>query len=202
MARKSRRGSGIGVWVAGVVVCAIAAAVAYYLLAGTTSRPGPSGKPSIPPPNVRVTEESRVTLFLPIESGDGFVLVPREKPCPAGVDRLDQSLRALLSTNQQSGLVASLIPRGTRLLGSVRVKDGVAEVNLSREFVENFAGGSDQEALTLNAIVATAVRNSGGRAKRVRILIEGGSVESLGGHFDLSGPLTPDPRIVKQQEDN
>lgn len=201
MARKSRRKSGVGVWIGGVVICALAAVAAYYLLIGAVHRPRPSAKPSVPPPRVEVTEEPRVTLYLPRETDAGFVLVPKQRPCRAGADKIEESLRALLSTNKETGLVQSLIPDGTRLLGPVKVRDGVAEVNLSKELVDNFAGGSDQEALTLNAIVATAVKNSGGRAKRVRILVEGKSVESLGGHFDLSSPLAPDPQVVSQKED-
>lgn len=199
MAARSRKKPGIGIWVAGVLVCAAAAVAAFYLLTGSVSRPEPSRKPVATPPRVSVTEESRVTLYLPREAEEGFVLVPEQRPCLSGADRLDESLRALLSTNKQTGIVQSLIPQGTRLLGRVEVSGGVAEVNLSREFVENFAGGSEQEALTLNAIVATAVENSGGKAKRVRILVEGRSVESLGGHFDLSAPLAPDPQIVRQK---
>ncbi len=191
MARKSRSKTGIGIWLGGIIVCALAAGVAYYVIAGSAQRARPAGKPSGP----------QGTLFLPKETPDGFGLVPVERSCPRGAKKMEESLRALLSTNRESGLVQNLIPKGTRLLG-VRISEGVAEVNLSRDFVDNFAGGSDQEALTLNAIVATAVRNSDGRAKRVRILVEGESVESLGGHFDLSGTLSPDARIVRQREDN
>jgi germination protein M len=84
----------------------------------------------------------------------------------------------------------------------VKVEKGVAVVNLSKEFVNNFSGGSDMEELTLNSIVATVVDSSGGKADRVKIQVEGKTVESLGGHLDLTGPLTPDPEIVKSEKGN
>ena len=87
----------------------------------------------------------------------------------------------MIATNKQEGETGALIPKGTRLLSPIKVSHGVATVNLSVEFVNNFEGGSVQEALTLNSIAHTLVKNSGGKVRAVRILIEGKPAEPLGG---------------------
>ncbi len=81
--------------------------------------------------------------------------------------------------------------------GPVKVKGNVATIDLSKEFQENFSGGLDQEALTLNAIIHTLVTNSEGKVKRVRILVEGEPVETLGGHLELGEPVSADSTLLK-----
>ena len=79
----------------------------------------------------------------------------------------------------------------------VRSKGNIATINLSREFTDNFSGGSDQEALTVNSIVHTLVSNSGGKVNSVRILVEGETVETLGGHFELTDPVKADSTLLR-----
>jgi len=77
------------------------------------------------------------------------------------------------------------------------VKAGVAVVDLTKQFQENFSGGTMQEALTLNAIAHTVVNNSEGKVKRIRILVEGEPVETLGGAFELGEPFSADSTLLK-----
>ena len=62
--------------------------------------------------------------------------------------------------------------------------------------MDNFSGGSDQEALTINAIVHTIVANSSDRVSSVLVLVNGGSVETLGGHLELSYPIEADSTLL------
>jgi spore germination protein GerM len=80
------------------------------------------------------------------------------------------------------------IPEGTRLLG-LTVENGLATVDLSREFQDNFVGGSQGEALVVGTILRTLGQFP--EVRRIRILVEGKPIDSLG-HLDLSGPLDVD----------
>ncbi len=201
MAKKKTKGSGVGLWILGVLACIVVAAGIYYYMAVLGKGLEPLRRPTRPP-SVTVTEQRKMVLYLPRETKDGFVLAPVTKTVEEKGGVLDAAVRALLATNRGSGLAANLIPQGTRLLEPVKVEKGVATVNLSKEFVDNFAGGSDLEGLTLNSIVATVIDSSGRKASRVKIEVEGKTVESLGGHLDLTQPLTPDPEIVKSEKGN
>jgi len=80
------------------------------------------------------------------------------------------------------------IPDGTKLI-DIRMDGNVAYVNFSKEIVENHWGGSAGESMTLGSIVNTLVLNENTGIKKVQILIEGKTVESLAGHIDISLPL-------------
>lgn len=108
----------------------------------------------------------------------------------SGKDSLiETTLRALIEQGSTDGLT-NPIPKGTELLG-VEVKDGLAKVDFSREFRDNFTGGSEGEALIIAVILRTMAQFD--EVKRVQILVEGKPIDSLG-HADLSQPL--DVRMV------
>ncbi|MBP6965122.1 MAG: GerMN domain-containing protein [Armatimonadetes bacterium] len=108
----------------------------------------------------------------------------REKTALVSGDPIEAALKELIG---QVGKPDSTnpIPKGTRLLG-VEVKDGVAEVDFSREFRDNFKGGSEGEALLL-AVITRTLRQFG-EVKTARLLVEGRPLDTLG-HADLSEPL-------------
>jgi germination protein M len=195
---KNGKSSGLGLIVLAVVVCVAAAGATYYFLGGFQKR---RHKPvTIKPPVITLLSESKnVTLYLPKETPGGIYLAPTIKSIEVKGNVLDAALMALLATNKEQGMLASLIPQGTKLLDPIKIDKRVAQVNLSREFVDNFSGGSDQEALTLNSVVATVVNNSEGKARKVQIVIEGKNVESLGGHYDLTKPLSVDQVVLKPE---
>ena len=65
---------------------------------------------------------------------------------------------------------------------------GVACVSFSLLLVKDFVGGSTGEEMLVGSIVNTLTEFP--EVKKVRILIDGKSVESLSGHMDLTEPLT------------
>lgn len=202
MAKKKSKGSGAGLWILGVIFCIAAAGAAYYYLGVLGKGMEPPRKPSSKPPIVTISEERKMTLYLPKETKDGFVLTPVSRKAPGKDGILDAAVNALLATTKDPGLTGNLIPEGTKLLTPVKTEGNVAVVNLSKEFVSNFCGGSDLEVLTLNAIVATVVANSEGKIQRVRFQVDGKGVESLGGHMDITEPMAPDPSVVKSEKGN
>lgn len=202
MGKKTKKGSGAGLWMLGLLACLAAAGGLYYYVAVLGGGFDPPRKPSGKPARVMVTEERKIVLYLPKETADGFVLKPVTRKIGGQGSILDAAVNALLATSKEPGLVGNLMPRDAKLLAPIKIDKGTALVNLSKEFVDNFVGGSDLEVLTLNSLVATVVDSSGGKAKQVRIEVEGKTVESLGGHMDLTEPLTPDPAIVKSEKGN
>ena len=202
MAKKAKKGSGGGLWLLGLFACLAAAAGVYYYVGVLGKGFEPPRKPSCKPPVVAVSEHRRFVVYLPKETREGFVLAPVSRTIPGRDNALDAAVNALLATSKEPGIIGNLIPKGTRLLTPVKLDKGVALVNLSKEFVDNFSGGSDLEILTINAIVATVVGNSEGKADRVSIKVEGQTIESLGGHMDAAEPLTPDPAVVKSEKGN
>jgi spore germination protein GerM len=136
-------------------------------------------------------------IYLPKENKNGFYLAPVTGTTGAKGSILDKAVVALLDTSKESDVTGNLIPKGTRLLSPIKIANGIAQVNLSSDFVNNFSGGSDQEMLTLNSIVQTVIKNSGGRASRVQIKVKGETVDSLGGHLDMTEPLVPDASKFK-----
>ena len=70
----------------------------------------------------------------------------------------------------KSDKLESAIPEGTQVI-SVEVKQDIAYVNLSSEFIENHQGGAEKEAESVYAIVNTLTELN--EVNSIRILIEG-----------------------------
>jgi len=201
MAKKKKKSTGSGkLMMLGVLLVGAAAAGAYFYVSkhpfGLTQ---PAQKPivTVTQRPVPLAPERTVYVYLPKRSKKGAYLARVAATTRQNGDLLDAALKTLLDTNKQGGLCAGLIPEGSKLLAPVSVEHGVATINLSREFTDNFSGGSDQEALTVNSIVHTLVSNSSGKVSSVRILVEGKPVETLGGHLELTDPIEADSTLLR-----
>lgn len=200
MGKKKKKSTGIGkLFIIGViVVLGVAAAAFYYISKFPMNIKPPRQKPTVTvtaiPPAVEVY---KVRIYLPKQDKNGFHLARETRTMQGKGDILSAALNCLLATNKESGIVAGLIPKDTKVLSPISVDNGVATVNLSHEFTDNFSGGSDQESLTVNSIVHTLVSNSSGKVRSVRILVEGKAVETLGGHLDLTEPVTADTTLLR-----
>lgn len=128
-----------------------------------------------------------VDIYMVKFSGNEVGLTPVPHSVDRSADPKKAAITRLLSVSAEGGDSAGLIPKGTKLL-SLSANRGMATVDLSREFITNFHGGSRQESLTLEAITRTVTQF--GDVDRVRILVEGHTVDTLGGHIDLSQPLS------------
>ncbi len=201
MARKKKKAARVSRWIIlGVLLLAIGAAGAYY----ASDKLGVGVKPPVEKPRVTVTPEPTpvapqrtVFIYLPKETKKGTYLERKEMSCPEKGAKLDEALQLLLRAGEHGGMAEGLIPDGTKSLSEVRVKGSIATVNFSHEFTDNFSGGSDQEALTVNSIVHTLVTNSDGKVSSVRILVEGNAVETLGGHLELTDPVAADSTLLR-----
>lgn len=95
-------------------------------------------------------------------------------------------------------LIPTLPPR-TRLLTLQVDQNGVAKVNFDQTLSREHPGGSSAEMLTLYSIVNSLTLNFP-QIKRVQILIDGRSVESIAGHISLKQPVSFNPSIVRKME--
>lgn len=202
MARRKKK-SGVSaqlIIIGMLLVCAVAAGAYYYMNNQPTGLKLPAQKPVVtvtPTPGPAASERT-VYIYLPRKSknGIGFYLARTAIKSAEKGDILDVALDALLDTNKEGGSIAALIPAGTKSISPVKVHDGVATIDLSSQFVDNFSGGSDQEALTVNAIAHTIVANSSDKVSSVLILVDGGAVETLGGHLELNYPVEADSTLL------
>lgn len=137
-----------------------------------------------PPPPKKTQLPPKVSVYLPAVSPQGTLdyekqevaLSPSTDPYRAPFEYLIQH--------------ASGFPKGTRLRNVERQGDTLV-LDFSRDLVEKFAGGSDEEAGIINALTRTA--QGFPDIRKLQILVEGKPVESLGGHIDTSVPLSVAP---------
>jgi spore germination protein GerM len=153
---------------------------------GESRRRGPAHSQSARPAH---TITARIYFARLLDDQERLVGIPRRVRAEAPARA---ALEELLSGELPRGCVRPL-PRGAALRG-VQVRDGVAAADFSRELISNFAGGSDNEGVTVYAIVNTLASLPG--IKRVQILVEGQPTDTIGGHLDVSGPLGPDSELV------
>ena len=111
-----------------------------------------------------------------------------KKSFPAPNDnKLSNEQAAVLMLDAMAGEGEdSPLPKGTKAT-SVTFENDLATVDFTEAFQKNFTGGDENEALTLNAVLATLGQFPG--VKNVQILVAGQKIDSLGGNQSLTAPL-------------
>lgn len=197
MAKRSTRGK--PVWsliLIGIAVFLVTALGSYYLITYLRNRTKPETPGSARVTLVNETYRSKVTVFLPARGKDKIYLAPQTRTATGKDGILDLAIKTLLLEGSRDGDKERVIPAGVKLLQPVKVEDDTAIIDFSQELLDNFNGGSEMEALTLNSIAQTAV-HADKRVRKIRILVGGKPVDSLGGHFDLSVPISPDQFLLQ-----
>lgn len=140
-----------------------------------------SRRPRLTPPPIPAPTKPSVVVYVPISEDNTYRW--EAKPVPVGEeeDPLRIALEHLLITRDTP------FPQGTRLL-RVTVHDGIAEVDFSRELVDNFPGGSTTEALIVESLCKTLAQFND--VEKVRVLVEGKKIDTIGEHIDLSKPVS------------
>jgi len=143
-------------------------------------------KPVVTPPTTPTptTHRQAVKIYTVVAKANKEELKPIQVYVDSGKNIYANALSRLFE-EVNSKDAANPIPRGTKVLG-LELKDGLASVNLSKEFRDNFQGGSDAEAMTIGALLKTLAQFP--KIKHVRLLVDGKPLETLG-HLDLSEPL-------------
>jgi hypothetical protein len=87
------------------------------------------------------------------------------------------------------------VPRQTKIIWSKTAADGLLRINFGSEMVQYHPGGSTAELLTVYAIVNTITANIP-EIKKVQLLFDGTTIETIAGHFDCSVPISPRQELV------
>ncbi len=159
-------------WILLVVLLAILAFGGGYWYA--------SRRPELTPQPDEKPVKPSVVVFVPLEENGKYRWEAKPVPVANGEDALRIALEHLLITRDTP------FPQGTRLLRVV-VSDGVAEVDFSRELLDNFPGGSTTEALIVESLCRTLAQFAD--VENVRVLVEGKRIDTIGEHVDLSEPV-------------
>ena len=94
------------------------------------------------------------------------------------------------------GKFVPTLPLRTKLL-TLRVNDkGVAEVNFNKALSKDHPGGSSAEMMSVYSIVNSLILNFP-QIKKVKILIEGKTGETIAGHLSLDQPISSKPDLIR-----
>jgi spore germination protein GerM len=130
------------------------------------------------------------TVTLYFGSTDARSLVPEYRDVAAS-DKLLDNLRVLVEAliSGPTGSAVGLFPRAVTVRG-VYINGKTAYIDFSRELIGDFAGGSAGEYLLVASLVQTICANFPEVASVV-VLVGGEEVNTIGGHLDVSKPLSP-----------
>ncbi len=99
--------------------------------------------------------------------------------------------------NGPRGKLIPTLPSRTKLL-NLQVHGERARVNFNSALTTDHPGGSSAELMTVYSIVNTLTFNFP-QIKRVQILVNGKSIETIAGHLSLKEPILPKPDLIKKQ---
>lgn len=105
-------------------------------------------------------------------------------------------LQLIKGPAEGTGLKAT-IPEGTKLHSPITVKDKIATVDLTKEFVDNHPGGKEAEKMTIYSIVNSLTQVKG--IEKVQFIIEGQVKERYKGNFRFDTPFPPSPSINSKE---
>lgn len=149
--------------------------------------------PSLPTtvtPSQQTSHSVKLTLYFPKSDATGVIATDRT--VVLNDEELIKTIFKELET-PPSGLEKPL-PQGTNLISASVDTDGVASINLSKEFHNNFKGGSASEQLTIYCIVnsLTALPN----VHSVQFLLEGKKLDGILGNLATDTPLKRNESLI------
>jgi germination protein M len=142
------------------------------------------------------TAAKKYNMILYFAGSQAMYVVPEVREVDVVGRRYAQTaIEELIKGPTMPGLYPT-IPNGTKLR-SIKVEDGTAIVDFSKEFKENHSGGSAGELMTINSIVNTLTEFPS--IKSVKFLIDGKENETLAGHVVFDQPFTRNEDVIGQR---
>ena len=144
-----------------------------------------------------LVEKKEVLLYF--SDSEGEYLIAEKRPILKKNEVKEEVKETILELikGPKEKLIPTLPPR-TKLL-TLQINDaGVAKVNFSSALSKEHPGGSSAEMMTVYSIVNSLALNFP-QIKRVQILIDGKSIETITGHLSLRQPISPKPDLIKRQ---
>lgn len=141
------------------------------------------------PEAARSQDPRRIKVTLFYVAADGLTLTAAERDVLFADGPSEQAKRIVEALLEPApGPLVSAIPPGTTLRGLYLGEGGDAYVDFSGTLRSNHPGGSQNEMLTVYAIVSALTVNLPAITS-VQILLDGHEVDTLAGHVDLRRPL-------------
>ena len=150
-----------------------------------TNRPQSTAEPK--------AAKEKVTLYF--GDKEAMYLIPEEREVATGSKPIEQAIVEELIKGPRNPELSRTIPPEAKLR-SIRVENGVAYVDFSKEIQTKHWGGSAGEAMTIYSVVNSLAGVSG--IEKVQFLVEGKKQESLVGHADTTEPIAPNWNLVKK----
>lgn len=171
-------------------LCIILSALMLFCVSCTnqksTAPENPKTEQSAPEKDTEKNSEKTISLYFADSLATS--LVKEERKIPADeYSSLEEAVVCELIKGSEKENNVSLMPDGTRLLG-VSSEDDVCTVNLSSEFIDNSAGGTAFETLSVYSVVNSLCELE--NVEKVKFLIDGNSVEVYG-NFIFDEPFEP-----------
>lgn len=141
---------------------------------------------------------SQVSVYL-LDANQELLIARRLETGGSGEAQAREVLEELvrISNDEQNAQSAPLPPDTS--FHSIAVNEDLVTIDFDANFRnQDFWGGSEHEYLALQALVNSLTEIPG--IRRVRLLIDGKPIESLGGHVDLSEPLERDESVIARKE--
>lgn len=133
-------------------------------------------------------EELAIKVYFSDDMGEKLIGVQRNITVANDEDKYKMAVEEIINGPKDSSEGIGMMPKDTKVL-SVKVdKKGIATVDFSKEFKQNFSGGSTGELMLIGSIVDTLTEFD--EVKSVQFTIEGKQLSVLSGHLDLSQPQT------------
>lgn len=139
------------------------------------------------------TVDKKVILYRVPTDGSSYLLAETKTIKVTNNDVALATLKALVETLPADKNMQNVFPKGTKVL-SVKVQDGIATVNFSKEFIKK-TEGEYASLMMVNAVVNTLTQYS--EIKKVRILADGQKIVVLG-QMDMEEPLARNESFIKK----
>ena len=177
-----------------LVAAVVAAWLAIALRRGSAKPPAPTATlaPTAPAPAGR---KITARLFYVSSEGTKLSAVDREVAYADGAAAQAQEIVNAQLAPASAPLV-SPIPAGTKLRALYLSAKGEAYVDLSKDVAAAHTGGTQDELLTIYAIVNALTANLPA-VTSVQLLVDGKEVDTLAGHIDLRKPLEKNLALVE-----
>jgi len=153
---------------------------------------------ALAPPTVPAESQQsgrvNVTLFFAAQDFDGLVREGREiGPCDEPGVCFEEILEELI--NGPLGELSPVLPL-TGMFNSVKLDGHTARVDFAQELLDGLPAGSSSELYAVYAIVNSICYNYP-QVQQVAFTVDGKPLQTLKGHLDMSGPISPDFSLEK-----